>query len=108
MTDDRRYALMQKNHKVAYVKFVETTDTYDMTTDFGNFATDRIVVSNSFDALKYGALRILDSIKDVFPVKKGWRDRVLGSKLATKSMAISEYWESQEKSMTRPRKTWRN
>jgi hypothetical protein len=61
---------------------------------------------HSYDALRYGAVRILDTIKPQKEVKKGWRDKVLGSKLASRSMSITEYWESQEKSMVKVRKTW--
>jgi len=55
------------NHKVSYVKFIGHEDTYDVTTDFGNFATDKIIIHNSADSIRY-ALQTLRETKTDKPI----------------------------------------
>lgn len=74
ISDDMRYA--QSNHKVAYVRDYGILDTYDMTTNFGNFATESIIIHNSYDALRYGGTIILPGLTVVADKRKGWRSEM--------------------------------
>ncbi len=48
------------NHKVKYIKFYGYEDVYDMTTGFGNFATDKIIIHNC-DELRYFIQTVRDN-----------------------------------------------
>lgn len=73
---DRTPIYTPYNHRVVRVYQDGIEDTYCMTTGFGNFATDTIIIHNCADAIRY-LLMFLDKpyLRKQKP-QEGWRDRL--------------------------------
>lgn len=69
------------NHRVVSVEPCGYEDTYCLTTRFGNFATDSIVVHNCADALRYG-LMFLDKpfFRTAYETMKNWQKALFKKK----------------------------
>lgn len=81
------------NHKVESVEFCGYEDTYCLTTDFGNFATDKIVIHNCADAIRYLLMFIkLPSFRPQESDEPKWLQELKARAGKTEDVSLATVW----------------